>query len=112
MSTPEQIGHENNAFVAQSLTVEARPNEALATLSKIEFQVLLDGESSGAKTMRDLALGIFASGLIGLIGLLATIDWDAAFKVARKGPFTWTLVLAVIVAGSLVGTIISHNIYV
>lgn len=98
-------------FVAQSSHVTQLPDENLATLSRMEFQVLLDGEVSEAKAGRNLCLGVFGSAIIGLIGLVATVDWDAAFKQTRKAPFVWTALLFAIALASFCGALIYHLRY-
>jgi hypothetical protein len=108
MSEPEQSVPEQATFAAGSLMVSARPNETLATLTEMEFKILRDGEPGKARAGRDLCLGFLASGVIGFIGLIATIDWNAAFCLGRKTPFLWTGALLAIVAGSLCGAVIYH----
>jgi prepilin signal peptidase PulO-like enzyme (type II secretory pathway) len=51
-------------------------------------------------------LGILGSAVIGLIGLVATIDWDTAFHQARKTPFVWTALLFAIALASACGALI------
>lgn len=93
-------------FVAQSSLVTQLPDENLATLSRMDFQILLDGEPNEAKAGRNLWLGILGSAVIGFVGLLATIDWDTAFRQARKSPFVWTAVLFAIALASACGALI------
>ena len=73
-----------NTTVVGSSFVSHRPLEELAVLSKMELQVLLDGDIAGARAGRDLCLGISASGVIGLIGLLALGGVFATGKFAKK----------------------------
>jgi hypothetical protein len=109
MSTPEQPELESATFQAQSLTVARLPDENLAMLSRFQFQVLCDGEVNEARAGRDLCIGFFVSAVIGFIGLIATIDWDTAFKVAHKGPFVWTALLFAIALSSACGALIYHR---
>jgi|GEM_PF-7072475 len=111
MSTPEQLARGPATFEAGSLTVARLPDENLATLSRVEFQVLLDGEVNEARAGRDLCLGFLGSAVVGLIGLIATIDWDTAFHQARKAPFIWTELLSAIVLSSACGALIYQRRY-
>jgi hypothetical protein len=111
MSTPEHPARVLPTFEAGSLHVARLPDENLATLSRIEFKVLHDGEVNEARAGRDLCLGFLGSAAIGLIGLIATVDWDAAFHLSRKAPFIWTSVLFAIVLSSAFGAMIYHRRY-
>ncbi|MGA2426084.1 MAG: hypothetical protein ABSG07_18930 [Terriglobales bacterium] len=101
-NNPERVPE----FVAQSSLVTQLPAENLATLTRMDFQILLDGEVNEVKSGRDLCLGILGSAVIGLIGLVATIDWDTAFHQARKTPFVWTALLFAIALASACGALI------
>jgi hypothetical protein len=95
MSDPKR--EENRAsFVAQSSLVTQLPDERLAVLRRMDFAVLKDGEQSGIRASRDLCYGVAATGVVGFIGLLATIDWQVSIKSADLRPFIWTGTLAVI----------------
>jgi hypothetical protein len=111
MSTPDQPVRGPATFEAQSSHVTRRPDENLATLSRVEFQVLRDGEVNQDRAGRDLCLGFFGSGAVGFIGLFATVDWDIAFQQARKAPFVWTGLLFAIMLASAVGALIYHRRY-
>jgi hypothetical protein len=111
MSAPDQPPRGPATFETQSLHVTRLPDENVATLTRFEFQVLRDGEVNAARAGRDLCLGFCVSAAIGLIGLLATIDWDVAFHQAHKAPFIWTELLAAIVFGSLFGMLIYQRRY-
>lgn len=111
MSTPEQPVQGPATFTAQSLHVTRRPDENLATLSRVEYTVLRDGEVNEARAGRDLCLGFLLSATIGFVGLIATIDWDTAFHQSRKAPFIWTAILFAIVLSSACGALIYHSHY-
>ncbi len=111
MSTPAQPPRGPASFEAGSLHVARRPDENLATLSRVEFKVLQDGEVNESRAGRDLCLGFFGSALVGFIGLIATIDWDAAFHFGHKGPFVWTALMFAITLSSACGTLIYHRRY-
>ncbi len=111
MSTPDQPVREPARFEAQSSHVTRRPDEILATLSGVEFQVLRDGEVNQARAGRDLCLGFLGSAVFGFIGLIATVDWDAAFHQVRVGPFLWTGLSFAIMLASGCGALIYHRRY-
>src|SRR5713226_2030447 len=111
MSTPEQPAQGPATFEAQSLHVTRLPDENLATLSRVEFQVLRDGEVNEARAGRDLCLGFLGSAAIGFIGLISTVDWNATFHLGRKAPFIWTELLLAIVLASACGALIYHRRY-
>lgn len=98
-------------FEALSSHVTRLPDENLATLSRVEFQVLCDGEVSSSRAGRDLCLGFLGSAATGLIGLIATSDWDTAFHQERIGPFVWTAVMFAIVVASGCGAFIYQRRY-
>jgi hypothetical protein len=112
MSTPEQPVQGPATFEAQSLHVTRRPDENLATLSRVEYTVLHDGEVNEARAGRDLCFGFLGSAAIGFVGLIATIDWDTAFHQSRKAPFIWTALLFAIVLSSACGALIYHRRYI
>jgi hypothetical protein len=111
MSTPDQPVREPARFEAQTSHVTRRPDENLATLSKVEFQVLRDGEVNQDRAGRDLCLGFLGAGVFGFIGLVATVEWDAAFHQGRMGPFIWTALSFAIMFSSACGALIYHRRY-
>jgi hypothetical protein len=88
------------SFEAQSTLEVQLPDRRHATLSRMDFAVLKDGDVSGIRASRDLCGGIACSGLIGFIGLIAAIDWDAAMRAGHLGSFIWAGTLGVIFASS------------
>jgi hypothetical protein len=78
-------------------------------LRRDEFDTLCEGGVSEEKASRDLYIGIGSGALAGLVGVLATTDWDAAWKAGHRGwVFSSLLVLCVMVSGSVVGACIHH----
>ena len=75
------------------------------------MEVLLDGETNPARAGRDLCLGVFGSGIFGLIALIATVDWSAAFKNASWGPFIWVSLQLGATLASGVGAAIYQSAY-
>lgn len=125
MSASEQPGNGNppaglpnpsytptgNTFPVHRSVISVQPDEPLAPLSKVQFQVLLDGETNSVRSGRDLCLGIFASGLYGFIALILTVDWSSAFKGAKWAPFVWTGVLLAATTAAGVGAGICQLIH-
>jgi hypothetical protein len=110
MAAPEHHETKEGYFVAQTYQVERRPNEPVAILTRMEFQVLKDGEISGeAKANRDMSLGICVTAAIGLIGVLATVNWEAPLR--QVAVFICTLVLGVVLVASASLAIIQHLSY-
>jgi hypothetical protein len=101
MSDSTHDGGTRASFVAQSSLVTQLPDERLAVLKEMEFAVLKDGEASGMKGTRDLCLSGAIGGLIGLVSLFVSIDWQASIEAAELKPFICTGVLAVITFVSL-----------
>jgi len=95
-----------NTTVVGSSVISHLPDEELAGLRKIEFQLLLDGDIAGARAGRDMFLGFFISGIIGLFGLLATTEWGEVFKSGKWGTAVWAAVMFAIVLASAVGATI------
>jgi hypothetical protein len=87
-----------------SLVAYPRPDEVVVPLRREEFDTLCEGGVSEAKGSRDLCVGIGFGALAGLIGVLATTDWDTTWKPGHRGWFFFCLLaLCVMVAGSAVG---------
>lgn len=98
-----------NTTVVLSSVISHLPDEELAVLRKMEFQVLLDGDIAGARAGRDMFLGFLISGMIGLIGILATTDWGEVFTKGKWGTAIWAAVMFAIVLASAVGAAICAN---
>jgi hypothetical protein len=96
-------------FAALSSTVTRRPDEVLATLSHVEFQILRDGELSNSKAGRDLYTGFLVSAFIGFVSLLLTIDWTVAFQQRKVWSFVLTGLLFSIIPLSICGFTIHHR---
>jgi len=96
------IANANTTVVGSSIVYHL-PDEKVAVLRKMEFQLLADGDTAGARAGRDLFLGFLFSGVIGLIGLLATTAWVDVFTKGNWGPAVWTGLMFAIVAASAVG---------
>jgi hypothetical protein len=71
----------------------------------MDFAVLRDGEISGVKAAALFFYGLAASSLIGLIGILETIDWQAPIKAAQ---FIWADIEGVIFVSFLAIAIVFH----
>jgi hypothetical protein len=65
-----------------------------------EFLTCCEGEMSGARSIRDGCIGAVVTGMVGIAGILLTIDWDAAEKQGRH-PFLVTLILSTLTLSAL-----------
>lgn len=91
-----------------SLVAYPRPDEVVVPLRRDEFDILREGGASSEEASRDLYIGIGVTAVVGLIGILATMDWGNAWQAGHR---TWVLpflVLLVATAGAFVGAAIYH----
>jgi len=89
------------------LVVYPRPDEVVVPLRRDEFDTLCEGGTSEEKASRDLYIAGGIGALVGLLGVLATVDWDSTWKPGHKGWFFVSLlVLCVMVTASVVGAAI------
>jgi hypothetical protein len=75
--SPSDRGQEFNQLgmpIGKVLT-SRRPDEISAPITKEEFLTLCEGEISGAKQRREICRDLFIASLIGLVSLLANVDW-------------------------------------
>jgi hypothetical protein len=79
-----------------------QPAELVFPLRREQFDLLCEGETMQQEL--GLCIATFITSVGGLIGLLATIDWTAAFAQKKVFPFVWTALFAVVaLASGLVG---------
>jgi hypothetical protein len=105
MSTPDERPNQGKATytpVGGTIIIPPQPNEPAFPLRREQFDLLCEGEVSEQRTVRDICVAVLASSAVGLVGLLATIDWDSAVREARKAPFIWTAILAILVCAAAV----------
>ncbi len=93
-----------------SLVAYPRPDEVVVPLRREEFDTLCEGGVSEEKASRDLFIGAGFGALVGLVGVLATTDWDTAWKLGHRGWFLFfLLVLCAMGAGSVAGAFIYQS---
>jgi hypothetical protein len=97
------------APVGGTMIVPPQPDELVFPLRREQFDLLCEGEVSEQRTLRDICIATCASAAVGLMGLLATIDWDFTVRQGRKGPFIWTSILAVIMLASAVTLVVAQH---
>ena len=90
-----------------TLAVTPQPDEPCYPLPCDEFLTLRDGEMSEPRSVRDACVGAFLGGVIGLVSMMATLDWDAALKQGRH-PIRWTTVLWVLTLATLGIAFVAH----
>jgi hypothetical protein len=101
-TTPPVKGYQAGVVVARPL-----PDEMAVPLRKDQFDILCEGGIGEARASRDLCIGVFFGTLAGLVGVVATADWDTVWKPERRWLFLLpVLVLCMGVAGSAVGACI------
>jgi len=97
----EQAEKREPTLEAGSLILQRRPDEQLRTLTEAEYQILVHGDVSEEREMRNVYAGVSGSALIGFLSQLATVDWGSAFKGASKLPFILTgLLFAIFLAAA------------
>lgn len=96
MSTRDQSQPPEGAFAAESTLEIQLPDTRHATISRIDFEVIKDGEASGPKGTRDMCIGIAATAGFALSGFIESVDWHATVKASEIAPFIWAAIQAVI----------------
>lgn len=103
MSVPNE--HANDSFNAVplggTLVMSPQPNVISYALRPDQFLTLCDGEMNEARSIRDACLGVFATGIVGIAGILLTIDWDAAVRQGRH-PIGFTIFLGAVTCAGLI----------
>lgn len=94
-----------NTLLVGNQVIKIQPDEEVVALTEMGFRVLLEGDVGGTRAGRDMCLGFFISGLVGLIGLIAA-TWNDIFSKGEWGWAIWIVVMLAIVAGSAVGAAI------
>lgn len=95
-------------YHASSVIVPPRPDEYGFPLREDEFQTLCEGEINEARAGRDLYVGSGVGALVGLVGVLATTDWDTTWKPGRRG---WFLSCLVILFSAVIGSVVGACIH-
>ena len=106
MSEPTAAEPRLGTFQARSMIAEALPAESIYPLSDDEFRTLCDGPNNEATGGMTLCIGLFASGIIGLISLVENADWGS-FCAHKEPSLFWCLaIMFILTAGSVVGFVI------
>jgi len=77
-----------------------QPSVVTYALRFDQYQTLCEGESHVSRSIRDACIGAFATGLVALLGLIPTVDWDLAEKQGRH-PMAVTIALCTLTFGAL-----------
>jgi len=94
----------SRGYNAGGLVAYPRPDEIVVPLRREEFETLCEGGVGEEKSNRDLYIGGFIGSLAGLVGVLATTDWETIWKPERRWLFLLPLiVLCIMVAVSVAG---------
>ncbi len=93
---------DQHGYAAGSLRVFQRPDEIVATLTRLEFRIICDGDTSSIKTARDMFLGIFVSAVIGFIGIwVPTTQQKLVLPTAVQILFATMILVSIILAITL-----------
>jgi len=103
---PAQATQVQEPYHASSLVVPPRPDEVCFSLTEVEFQILCEGETSEPRAGRDLCIGACLTAVLGLISLLATLEWEIIWKEHRILPLVACAILVAVIAGCGVGWMI------
>jgi hypothetical protein len=92
---------EVNIRVGREVVVPTQPAEVAYPLRQEEFAMLCEGEAATKdERWRDVAISASLSALVGLIGLLATVDWASK----KWSGFVFVVLLATIfLAAGVIG---------
>lgn len=88
--------------VGGEVVVPTQPQEVAYPLRREIFDILCEGESAKSdERWRDVAISVFATSVLSLITILATVDWDRIHPVKNKLGFLLFLLIAAITLSSL-----------
>jgi hypothetical protein len=90
-------------FQARSTVVPTIPADMAYPLREDEYQTLCDGASGADRASRDLCIGLFVGTMVGIIGVLATVDWQIFWAQKHIGLLFWLGILLFIAAVAAAG---------
>ena len=112
MNAPNQApgpGQKANFGVGGSTFVPLQPDEPGFPLRRDQFELLCEGEPiSQEKANRDICIAVAVSAGVGVIGLLATVDWKVAINQTKMWPFVWMGVLGISTVSAIVVAALAH----
>src|SRR5580658_3898981 len=109
---PPVPGQAGSYDAGGGLVVRSQPDEIGVPLRKDDFLTLCEGETSQARSSRDVCIGVCGTAFVGLVGVLAAIDVDTVLKWGHlKMIIVGVLIVVLLVAtsGSAVGAYIHNN---
>jgi hypothetical protein len=86
-------------YQVESTVVTPLPAQRAFPLRRADFLTLCDENNGSERASRDLHGGFFISAVIGLTGLISSIDWSKPFT-SEKVSYTSFLLLLVIAAAT------------
>jgi hypothetical protein len=86
-----------------SITTRRRPEEMSFPLTNDEFKMLCDGAPGRERAGRDLCIGLCIGAAIGLLGIIATVDWASVWTKHGWASFISFLLLFSLMVGAGVG---------
>ena len=97
-TTPANAAHVD---LGGALSGTPEPPEPFFPLRQDQFSTLRDGEMSEFRAARDACLGAFVASVVGIVGLVAAINWNASIR-EQKTPLAAMAILCVGAAAALV----------
>jgi hypothetical protein len=90
-------------YQVAATVVTPLPAECAYPLKNADFLTLCEGTSGSERAGRDLHLGFFVSAIVGVSGLVASVDWPTAIAQKRWTPVGCVVILVIIAAASACG---------
>jgi hypothetical protein len=96
-------GSAGNVVEVGRVAIRKHPDELVYPLRRDEFDVLLEVEAlAEEKRWRDVALGSGVASLVGLLGILAAVDWSQISLAREWVPVLFVALLGMATVGSVI----------
>lgn len=89
-----------------TIVVSPLPAKRAYPLGNDDFLTLCDGTSGDERAGRDLYMGLFVSAIVGIAGVITSVDWTTVFSKPRWAPILCLLLLTTLAAVSVMGCIL------
>lgn len=94
-------------YAVESTVVAPLPAQRAFPLKKADFLTLVDDNTGSERASRDLHIALCLTALVGMVGLIAAIDWSKPFT-QQMIPSICFFVLLIVVAATGYGCIHHH----
>jgi hypothetical protein len=89
------------------LIVAKLPDEVGVPVRRDQFEILCEGGIAESRASRDLCLGLLFGTVVGILGVMATADWNTVMAADHRSWFLLSMIVLIVMAsGSAVGAII------